>query len=65
MALSPAPAFGNSRELPHHRWCFEAWPPETPLTGKASIVYTDDTFNSWMDNGTTFQLPEIVLAQEN
>jgi hypothetical protein len=38
---------------------------ENPLTGKASIVYTDDTFNTWSDNGTTFPLPEIVLAQEN
>lgn len=38
---------------------------ENPLTGKASIVYTDDTFNTWQENGTTFQLPEIVLAQEN
>ena len=38
---------------------------ENPLTGKASIVYTDDTFHTWMQNGTTFPLPEIVLAQEN
>jgi hypothetical protein len=38
---------------------------DNPLTGKASIVYTDDTFNTWSDNGTTFPLPELVLAQEN
>lgn len=38
---------------------------ENPLTGKASIVYTDDTFHTWQQNGTTFPLPEIVLAQEN
>ena len=38
---------------------------ENPLNGKASIIYTDDTFNQWTDNGTTYQLPEIVLVQEN
>lgn len=38
---------------------------ENPLTGKASIAYTDDTFNTWSYNGTTFPLPELVLAQEN
>jgi hypothetical protein len=38
---------------------------ENPLTGKASIAYVDDTFNTWYDNGTTFPLPELVLAQEN
>jgi hypothetical protein len=37
---------------------------ENPLTGKASIIYTDDTFHIWTDNGTTYPLPEIVLAQE-
>lgn len=37
---------------------------ENPLTGKASIVYTDDTFNTWTLNGTQHRLPEIVLAQE-
>ena len=38
---------------------------ENPLTGKASIAYADDNFNTWVDNGTTFPLPELVLAQEN
>jgi hypothetical protein len=38
---------------------------ENPLTGKASIIYTDDTFNTWTLNGTLLPLPEIVLAQEN
>jgi len=38
---------------------------ENPLTGKASIIYTDDSFHTWVDNGTTYPLPEIVLAQEN
>lgn len=38
---------------------------ENPLTGKASIAYVDDTFHTWTDNGTTFPLPELVLAQEN
>jgi hypothetical protein len=37
---------------------------ENPLTGKASIIYTDDTFHTWTLDGTTFPLPEIVLAQE-
>ncbi len=37
---------------------------ENPLTGKATVVYTDDTFHTWIDNGSTFPLPEIVLAQE-
>jgi hypothetical protein len=34
-------------------------------SAKASLVYTDDTINTWMLNGTTLPLPEIVLAQEN
>jgi hypothetical protein len=38
---------------------------ENPLNGKASIIYTDDTFDKWMLNGTKFPLPEIVLAQES
>jgi hypothetical protein len=38
---------------------------ENPLTGKASIAYVDDSFNTWSNNGTTFPLPELVLAQEN
>jgi hypothetical protein len=37
---------------------------ENPATGKATVVYSDDTFHTWIDNGTTFPLPEIVLAQE-
>lgn len=37
---------------------------ENPLTGKASIVYTDDTSDTWTRNGTTYQLPQIVLAHE-
>jgi hypothetical protein len=37
---------------------------ENPLTGKATVIYTDDTFHTWVDNGTTFPLPEIVFAQE-
>jgi hypothetical protein len=35
------------------------------VNGKASIIYTDDTFDTWMLNGTTLPLPEIVLAQES
>ena len=38
---------------------------ENPLTGKASIMYTDDTFDTRTLNGTTYPLPEVVLAQEN
>ncbi len=38
---------------------------ENPITGKASIAYVDDSFNTWSNNGTTFPLPELVLAQEN
>jgi hypothetical protein len=38
---------------------------DDPLTGKASIAYVDDTFHTWTDNGTTYPLPELVLAQEN
>jgi len=38
---------------------------ESPVTGKTSIAYVDDSFDTWSNNGTTFQLPELVLAQEN
>jgi hypothetical protein len=34
-------------------------------TAKASIVYADDTIHTWIRDGTTLPLPEIILAQEN
>src|SRR5215469_920909 len=37
---------------------------EDPLTGKAAIVYTDSTIDTWTQNGVTNELPEIVLAFE-
>jgi hypothetical protein len=36
-----------------------------PGTAKASLVYADDTINTWTLNGGVLPLPEIVLAQEN
>lgn len=38
---------------------------ENPATGKAAIVYTEDTTDTWTSGGTTFALPQIVLALEN
>ena len=38
---------------------------EDPATGKAAIVYTDSTIDTWTQNGVTNELPEIVLAFEN
>jgi hypothetical protein len=35
-----------------------------PLTGKAAIIYTDSTIDTWTSNGVTNELPEIVLAFE-
>jgi len=37
---------------------------EDPITGKAAIIYTDSTIDTWTANGTTHELPEIVLAFE-
>jgi hypothetical protein len=37
---------------------------EDPLTGKAAVVYTDSTIDTWTANGVTKALPEIVLAFE-
>jgi hypothetical protein len=37
---------------------------EDPLTGKAAIIYTDSTIDTWTQNGIIQQLPEIVLAFE-
>ena len=38
---------------------------EDPLSGKAAIIYTDSTIDTWVDaSGRTRQLPEIVLAFE-
>ena len=37
---------------------------EDPLTGKAAIIYTDTTIDTWTFNGVTSELPEIVLAFE-
>lgn len=37
---------------------------EDPLSGKAAIIYTDSTIDTWTENGVTKELPEIVLAFE-
>jgi hypothetical protein len=37
---------------------------EDPITGKAAIIYTDSTIDTWTSNGVTNELPEIVLAFE-
>jgi hypothetical protein len=37
---------------------------EDPLTGKAAIIYTDSTIDTWTSSGVTKELPEIVLAFE-
>jgi len=37
---------------------------EDPLSGKAAIIYTDSTIDTWTAGGVTKELPEIVLAFE-
>jgi hypothetical protein len=37
---------------------------EDPATGKAAVIYTDTTIDTWTLDGVTHQLPEIVLAYE-
>jgi hypothetical protein len=37
---------------------------EDPISGKAAIVYTDSTISTYVDQGQTHELPEIVLAFE-
>jgi hypothetical protein len=37
---------------------------EDPLSGKAAVIYTDSTIDTWTANGVTKELPEIVLAFE-
>ncbi|HEY2956274.1 MAG TPA: sialidase family protein [Candidatus Eisenbacteria bacterium] len=38
---------------------------EDPLSGKAAVIYTDSTIDTWLtSSGVTKQLPEIVLAFE-
>jgi len=39
---------------------------EDPITGKAVVVYTDSTIDTWAgSDGVTHELPEIVVAFEN
>jgi hypothetical protein len=38
---------------------------QDPATGKAAVIYTDTTIDTWTYQGVTHQLPEIVLAYEN
>ncbi len=39
---------------------------EDPISGKAAIIYTDSTIDTWTNpSGVTRELPEIVLAFEN
>jgi hypothetical protein len=37
---------------------------EDPISGKLAVIYTDTTIDTWTFNGTTQELPEIVLAFE-
>src|SRR5919201_2226763 len=37
---------------------------EDPGTGKAAVIYTDTTIDTWTFQGVTQELPEIVLAYE-
>jgi hypothetical protein len=38
---------------------------EDPITGKAAVIYTDSTIDTWTGtDGVTHELPEIVLAFE-
>jgi hypothetical protein len=37
---------------------------EDPQSGKAAVIYTDSTIDTWTANGVTKDLPEIVLAFE-
>ncbi|HET6214637.1 MAG TPA: sialidase family protein [Micromonosporaceae bacterium] len=37
---------------------------EDPVTGKAAVIYTDTTIDTWTDSSGTHQLPEIILAFE-
>jgi hypothetical protein len=37
---------------------------EDPVSGKAAVIYTDSTRNTWTFGGVTKELPEIVLAFE-
>ena len=37
---------------------------EDPVSGKAAIIYTDTTIDTWTASGVTHELPEIVLAFE-
>jgi hypothetical protein len=41
---------------------FEA--AEDPISGKLAVIYTDTTIDTWTFQGTTRELPEIVLAFE-
>jgi len=39
---------------------------EDPISGKAAIIYTDSTIDTWTNpSGVTRELPEIILAFEN
>jgi hypothetical protein len=42
---------------------FEA--AEDPVSGKLAVIYTDTTIDTWTFQGTTRELPEIILAFEN
>jgi hypothetical protein len=37
---------------------------QDPITGKAAVIYTDTTIDTFSANGSSHQLPEIVLAFE-
>ena len=38
---------------------------EDPASGKAAVIYTDTTIDTWTLAGVTQRLPQIVLAYEN
>ena len=37
---------------------------EDPVTGKAAVIYTDSTIDTYTDTSGTHELPEIILAFE-
>lgn len=37
---------------------------EDPVSGKAAIIYTDSTIDTYTQGGVVHQLPEIILAYE-
>jgi hypothetical protein len=38
---------------------------ESPVDDKAAVIYTDTTIDTWTQDSTSHQLPQIMLAYEN